>query len=108
MILVVMVVLVIVMLVIVVLVMVTLQLRIFASEKACKSHVASAFDFGELKDCGSGDGTEGCFSGEVGFGGYGGGDDSDCCGVGGGSGGDCGFNKKCVTEWRQTQVRIFK
>ena len=75
MILVVMVVLVVVVLMIVVLLIVTLQLRIFAIEKVRKSHVTRTFDFGELKDCGSGDGTESYFSGEIGFGG---GDGSDC------------------------------
>ena len=78
MILVVMVALVVVVLVIVVLVIVTLQLRIFASEKARQSNVTRAFDFGELKDCGSGDGAESYFSGDVSVGGGVGGDDSDC------------------------------
>ena len=87
--------------------MVTLQLQIFAGEKARKSHVTSAFDFGELQDCGSSDSAEGYFIGEVGFGG-GVGDGSDCCGGGGDCSGDFGLNKKCLTELRQTQVRIFK
>ena len=63
---VVMILVVMVVLVIVVLVIVTLQLRIVVSKKARKIHVTRAFDFGKLKDCGSGD-VDG-----------GGGDGSDC------------------------------
>ena len=78
---VVMILVVMVVLVIVVLVVVPLQLQIFAGEKARKSHVTRAFDFGKLNDFSSGDGAEGCFSGDVGGVGGGGGD-----GDGGGGG----------------------